>query len=168
MSDSAMELATLDWIALGGLLLSMVVGAWRGLVYEVLSLLNWFVAFVLAQWFAPLVAGHLPMAGAGETLRYAGGFVVVFVLSLMLGSLVAFLVRKLIAASGMRPADRVLGSLFGAARAMVVWLVVVLLVGMTPLRDTQSWTQAFAPRVGEAALAGLKPVLPQEFGKYLP
>ncbi len=163
-----MELATLDWIVVGGLVLSLVVGAWRGLVYEVLSLLNWFVAFVLAQWFAPLVAKHLPMSGAGETLRYAAGFVVVFVISLMLGSLVAFLVRKLIAATGMRPADRALGALFGLARGVVVWLVVVLLVGMTPLRDTQAWTQARASQMGDAVLAGLKPVLPQEFGKYLP
>ena len=43
----------LDWIFGGVLLLSLLVGAWRGLVVEVLSLANWAVAFVAAQWFAP-------------------------------------------------------------------------------------------------------------------
>ena len=54
---------TVDWIFLAVLLLSLIVGAWRGLVFEVLSVLSWAVAFVLAQWFAPDVAAHLSMAG---------------------------------------------------------------------------------------------------------
>jgi len=42
-------MAALDWIFAVVLLLSMALGAWRGLVYEVLSLVNWVVAFVLAR-----------------------------------------------------------------------------------------------------------------------
>ena len=34
------------------LLVSVVIGAWRGLLYEVLSVLGWVAAFVLAQWLA--------------------------------------------------------------------------------------------------------------------
>ena len=41
-----------DWVLLGALLLSVLLGLWRGLVYEVLSLAGWVVAFVLAQAFA--------------------------------------------------------------------------------------------------------------------
>ena len=43
----------LDWIFVGVLLVSLALGAWRGLVYEVLSLLSWIAAFVLAQGLAP-------------------------------------------------------------------------------------------------------------------
>jgi membrane protein required for colicin V production len=161
-------MATLDWFFLGVLLLSMVVGAWRGLVYELISLVSWFAAFVLAQWLAPDVAQHLPMAGAGEALRYAGGFVVVFVASLFAGSLIAFVLKKLISAVGMRPADRVLGALFGLVRGAVLLLAVVVVMGMTPLHTGQWWQEAVGPRVANVVLAGLKPVLPQEFGKYLP
>jgi membrane protein required for colicin V production len=49
------------------------------LVFEVLSVFVWIAAFVLAQWYAPEVAGKLPMAGTGQSLRYAAGFVLVFV-----------------------------------------------------------------------------------------
>ncbi|MDT8990900.1 CvpA family protein [Curvibacter sp. APW13] len=161
-------MATVDWIFLGVLLFSMVVGAWRGLVYELISLASWFVAFVLAQWFAPDVAKHLPMAGAGEALRYAAGFVVVFVGSLFAGSLIAFVLKKLISAVGMSPADRALGALFGVVRGAVLLLAVVLVVGMTPLHTGSWWQEATGPRVANVVLSGLKPVLPQEFGKYLP
>ena len=43
-------MADLDWICLAVLALSLSIGAWRGLVYEVLSVVNWVLAFVLAQW----------------------------------------------------------------------------------------------------------------------
>ena len=72
-------LAPLDWICVAVLLVSLLVGAWRGLVVEVLSVASWLAAFVLAQWFAPDVAAKLPMAGAAEPVRYAAGFVLVFV-----------------------------------------------------------------------------------------
>ena len=45
-------MAALDWIFVALLLASMLMGAWRGLVYEVLSLAGWVVAFLVAQWFA--------------------------------------------------------------------------------------------------------------------
>ena len=99
----------LDWIFVAVLVVSLVVGAWRGLVYELLSVANWIAAFVLAQWFAPDVAQWLPLAGASEVVRYAVGFVAVFVASLFAGGLLAFLIRKLVAAVGLRPVDRVLG-----------------------------------------------------------
>ena len=36
-------MAALDWIFVALLLASMLIGAWRGLVYEVLSLAGWVV-----------------------------------------------------------------------------------------------------------------------------
>jgi len=42
-----------DWILLALLFASMLVGAWRGLVYEVLSVIGWIAAFLLEQVFGP-------------------------------------------------------------------------------------------------------------------
>ena len=66
-------MATLDWVFLAVLLVSLALGAWRGLVYEVLSVLGWIAAFVVAQWLAPDAAAWLPMGSAGNGLRYAAG-----------------------------------------------------------------------------------------------
>jgi len=159
---------TLDWIFVGVLIFSMVVGAWRGLVYEVLSVLGWIAAFVLAQWFAPDVAQWLPMGGATEAIRYAAGFVLVFVVTIFLSSLLAFLVKKLMTAVGLRPADRLLGAGFGLVRGVVLLLALTLVVGMTPLHTASWWQDAGGPGVAAVVLKGLKPLLPQDFGKYLP
>jgi membrane protein required for colicin V production len=159
---------TLDWVFVGVLCGSMLVGAWRGLVYEVLSVLSWLAAFFLAQWFAPLAATWLPLSGAAEPVRYAAGFVLVFVVSIFVGSFLAFLIKKLVSAIGLRPADRLLGAGFGLLRGIVLLLAVTLVVGMTPLKNGPWWQEALGPRVAQTVLSVLKPVLPEDFGKYLP
>ncbi len=158
----------LDWIFVAVLLVSLLIGAWRGLVFEVVSLLSWIAAFVLAQWFAPDVAQRLPMAGASEAIRYAAAFTLVFVLSVFAGGLLATLGRKVFSSVGLQPADRVLGAIFGLLRGVLVLLVATVIVGMTPLRAEPWWQQASGVGVASLALQGLKPVLPQEFGRYLP
>ena len=161
-------LAVLDWVFLGVLLLSLLLGAWRGLVYEMLSLANWAAAFFLAQWFAPHVAHRLPMSGAGEAVRYAAGFGLTFIAALFVGGLIAALIKKLVSAVGLAPVDRVLGAAFGLVRGLVILLVVTVVMAMTPLKTSVWWQESVGAGVLNATLKGLKPVLPQEFGKYLP
>ena len=133
-----------------------------------LSALSWLAAFILAQWFAPEVAQKLPMAGAGEAVRYAAGFALVFVVSILAGGLLAKLAQKLFAAVGLQPADRALGAAFGLLRGVVVVLAATVVIGMTPLKSGEWWQQSVGAGLSMAALKGLKPVLPEEFGKYLP
>ena len=161
-------MVALDWIFLGMLLLSLLIGAWRGLVYEVFSLGTWVAAFVLAQWFAPSAGHYLPMTGATEMVRYAAGFVLVFVAAVFAGSILTWLISRLFQVAGLRPADRVLGAVFGALRGVVLLLATAVLVGMTPLKADAWWTESKGARWSTATVKGLKPALPQEFGKYLP
>ena len=161
-------LAVVDWVFIGVLVFSLLVGAWRGLVYEVISLVSWVAAFVLAQWFAPAVAHWLPISSTNEALRYGIGFVLVFVGTVFAGGLIAFLVKKLLAAVGLSPMDRLLGAAFGVVRGVVVLLAVSLLVGMTPLKSAPWWQEAQGAQLAGVALHGLKPVLPEDFGKYIP
>ena len=158
----------MDWILLAVLLGSMLVGAWRGLVYEVMSVLGWVAAFVLAQWYGPDVAMRLPMEGASEPLRFAAGFVLVLVAAALTGGLVAALTSRIVSAMGLRPVDRTLGAAFGLVRGGVLLLAFAVVIGMTPLRQGEWWQGSVGASVLGAALKGLKPVLPESFGKYLP
>ena len=161
-------MATLDWVVLAVLLASLLLGAWRGLVYEVLSVLSWIAAFVLAQWLAADVAALLPMDGAGEAVRYAAAFVVVFIAAVFAGALLAWLTKKLIESVGLRPADRALGALFGLVRGVVLVLVLAVVVHITPLKEGAWWKESLTASVATAALRGLQPVVPDRFGKHLP
>lgn len=161
-------LAPLDWIWLAVLLASFLVGAWRGLVVEVMALVTWVAAFILAQWFAADAAALLPMDQAAEVARYAAGFVLVFVATLVAGTLIGFVVSKLLSVVGLGALNRLLGALFGVLRGGVLVLAVTVLVGLTPWKSSPTWTTSTGVQWATVALGLLKPVLPPAFGKYLP
>lgn len=161
-------MASLDWIFAAVLLASMLIGAWRGLVFEVLSLLGWGVSFFVAQWFAEDMAALLPLGASAGSLRYAAGFVVVFVASVFACGLVTWLAKKLVDSIGLRPADRTLGAVFGVLRGMVLLLAVAVVAGLTPMHEALWWQESQGAPVLAEVLKGLKPALPEEFGRHLP
>ena len=158
----------LDWVFAGILAASLLLGAWRGLVYEVLSVMSWIAAFVLAQVFAPDVAHWLPMGQAPQPLKYAAAFLLVFIVVVFAGGLLAWLTSKLVAAVGLRPIDRVLGAGFGLVRGALLLMAIAIVVNMTPLHRDDWWTQSQGAGLATAAVKNLKPVLPERFGQYLP
>ncbi|MEQ1536527.1 MAG: CvpA family protein [Burkholderiaceae bacterium] len=157
-----------DWALIGILVLSFVVGAWRGLVFEVLSVFVWIAAFVLAQWFAPEVAAKLPMTGTAQSLRYAAGFVLVFIGTAFVAGLIVQLIKKMVAAVGLRPVDRSLGAIFGLLRGAILLLAVAVVMNMTALKSQADWQASQGATMLTELLSKLKPLLPQDFGKYLP
>ena len=161
-------MATLDWIAVALLLVSMLLGLVRGLVFEVISLAGWVVAFVAAQWLAEDLGRWLPFGDPAASWRYAAGFVLVFVGVAFSVGLLAALTRKLVAAIGLRPVDRILGGVFGVARGAVAMLTVAVVVHLLALSDSAWWHGSRSAIVLDAALQGLKPALPDKLASYLP
>jgi membrane protein required for colicin V production len=161
-------MAVVDWVLLGVLLASLALGAWRGLVFEVLSVAGWLAAFVMAQVLAPQVATWLPMGNASAPLRHAAAFALVFVLTVFAAGLLAWLVKKMVEAVGLRPIDRVLGALFGLLRGMLLLLAATVVVHLTPLAQSAAWQESAGAPILQSLLRAVKPVLPENFGKYLP
>ena len=160
-------MTTVDWVLLAVLVFSMLLGAWRGLVYEVLSVLGWAVSFYAAQYFAPAVASWLPLQSSSETVRYAAAFVLVFVAAIFATGLLAFLLKKLIAAIGLRPVDRTMGAAFGLVRGVILLLAAAVVMDMTAMKNSAWWQESKGAPILTATLKGLKPVLPEKFASYL-
>ena len=161
-------MAPTDWILIAALAASMLLGALRGLVYEVLSVMGWIAAFLLAQWFSPDVAEKLPMQNSGEALRYAAAFVLVFIASVFLAGLISALMKKIISVVGLRPVDRMMGAIFGLFRGLILLLALSVVVHMTPLQESDWWLESQGGPMLMTLLKGLRPMLPEKFGAYLP
>jgi membrane protein required for colicin V production len=71
---AAPELGWVDWTMLGLLALSVLVGLWRGLVFELMAVVGWVVAYVVAQLFSSDVAAHVPVGTRGEALNLGVAF----------------------------------------------------------------------------------------------
>lgn len=156
-----------DWILIGIVLLSLLVGLWRGLVFEVLSLVGWVASFFIAQWLAVSVAVHLPLQGLSDPVRYAVGFALTFLACLVAAGLLATLSRKLIAVVGLLPVDRLLGAAFGALRGLVILLALAVVIGLTPLKTSDWWIQSQIAPLLSVVLTGLKPALPGSLSRFL-
>lgn len=157
-----------DWVLLTVLLLSVVLGVWRGLVFEVLSVLGWVAAFLMAQAFADEVVPWLPVAQLAPALQLAIAFALVFIGVAFLGGLLAWLVQKLIASVGLRPVDRVLGGAFGLLRGLVILLAVTLVVTMTQLQTASWWAQSPTAHALGGTLSHAKPLLPDTLSRHIP
>jgi membrane protein required for colicin V production len=162
-----MSLAWVDLLLLVLLLASVLVGAWRGLVFELLSLAGWLVAYFGAPHLAPVVAGWLEHAHWAQGMQRGASIVLAFLLILVLWSLGAKLIRALIHASPLSVLDRFAGLGFGVLRGLLLCLLLVVVVGMTPLVQTSTWQASRMAPWFEQLLLGLKPMLPDEVLKFV-
>ena len=160
-------MTTLDWILAAVLVFSLLLGAWRGLVYEVLSVLGWAASFYAAQWFAPQVAMLLGLQTVSEPIRYAAAFALVFIAAVFAAGLLAALLKRLVDAIGLRPVDRTLGAAFGVLRGVIMLLAATVVMEMTALKSSAWWQESKGADVLTATLVNLKPLLPEQFAKYL-
>lgn len=156
-----------DYAVLAVLALSVAVGLWRGVVSEILALVAWVAAFVVARAEGADVANWLGAWIAEPGLRIAAAYVGVVVAVLLVFAVVRVVLRLLLKAVGLGLLDRMLGGAFGALRGLVVVFAVVLVAGMTPLPKQEWWREArLAPPVETAVLA-TRPWLPADVAKRI-
>jgi|SRR6218665_3002272 len=157
-----------DLLLLGLLLVSVLLGLWRGLVFEVLSLAGWVVAYFGAPYVAPTLAQWLPQERMGPSLLHVASLVLGFLLILLVWGLGAKLLRALIHATPLSILDRLAGAGFGVLRGVLVCLLLVVVVSMTPAVASPTWQASQLAPWLQVLLQGLKPVLPDEMVKLIP
>lgn len=162
------ESLLISWVDIAVLLLlliSVIVGAWRGLVLEVFSLASWVVAYFAAPWIAPLIVGWLP-AKLGEWQGLAA-VVAAFILILLLCGLVGRLLRLLLHATPLAFADRLLGAGFGLLRGLLFALLAAVLIGFTPFKRHPAWTESQSRPILHTLLGLAAPLLPEKLQPLL-
>ena len=131
-----------DYAILAVIAISVLVGALRGFIKEVFSLLVWSAAFLIAYNFAGDVADLMEDAVTLPSARTAMGFVGLFVAVLLVGGLMNYLLGRLVESTGLTGTDRLLGGVFGAARGLVLIIAVLLVAGFTPIPADPWWKES--------------------------
>ena len=157
-----------DVILAGILILSVIVGLVRGFVFEVLSLLGWFVAYFAAQWLAPEVAPHIPVGKPGSAINHAAAFAAVFIAALLVWAVGSRLLRLLIHATPLSLPDRLLGAVFGLLRGVMLLLAAATVISLTPLMKSPLWQSSQGAQWLQVAMITLRPVLPPQLLQHLP
>ncbi|NNG22403.1 CvpA family protein [Telluria aromaticivorans] len=156
-----------DYLVLFVLISSVIISTLRGLVKEILSLLGWVVAFVVANMYGAKLAPMLPDLVPGETARLIAAFVILFLGVRILMGLLSLAIGALITASGLSLADRGLGGLFGLGRGIVIVLAAVILCGMTSIPQQDFWKNALLSPMAETGARTVKPFLPAALAQHV-
>lgn len=156
-----------DYVVLVILISSIVISTMRGLIKEILSLVSWVVAFVVANAYSETLAGWLPAVFPGQIIRLIVAFLVLFIGVRLLMALVMMAVDAVIKASGLSLADRGLGGLFGLARGCVLVLAAVLVCGMTSMPQQAFWKNALFSPLAETAARTVIPFLPASVSDHV-
>jgi membrane protein required for colicin V production len=143
----------------------VLIGLWRGVVYEVFSLLGWPLAFVLSKYCAPRLAAMLPVNT--EATRTAMAYALVFIAALLVWAMLVWLLSRLIKAVGLGFVDGLLGALFGVLRGVLVVLALVWMAGMTHLPEQGFWRDAKFSSVAEEMALLTKLWLPDNIAQRI-
>jgi len=156
-----------DFTAIGIVVASLVIGLWRGVIGEIVALVAWVLAFFAAKFWGAEVA-RVVFAGIDDpVVRIVVAWVSVFVAVLLLMSLLRLALRSLLKALGLSLTDRLLGVIFGAARGLLIVLVLVAAGGMTSAPKEKWWSEAQFAAPLETAVLACKPWLPPEVAKRI-
>ena len=104
----------------------LVLGLIWGFVKIAIALGTWVAASVISFTFAPnLSASLLQSSIESPALRLGVAMCILFILTIMLGALVSFLVRQIISKTGLSTLDRILGMVIGSSLGLVIVVAVV-------------------------------------------
>lgn len=140
-------MSIVDYAIIGVVLVSTLISLVRGFVKEVLSLLTWIAAFVIAMGFSQSAAVFVPKAVDIPSARVALAFLVLFVLVLIVGGIINWIISTLVNKTGLSGTDRSVGMVFGLARGVFIVSVLVLLAELTAMPKEAWWqSSVFIPQ----------------------
>lgn len=137
-----MTLGWIDWAIIAIITVSALISLARGFVKEALSLLTWIVAGLVAWLFGGALAGHLSPFIETPSIRVIVACSILFIMTLLLGGLINYLIGQLVRVTGLSGTDRFLGMIFGAARGALLIVVAIGLLSLAPVEGDVWWRQS--------------------------
>lgn len=122
--------------------LSILIGISRGLIQEVLSILGWFFALYVAKTYAKMTVAYMPDSIPGDELKMLAAFLLLFVATLFITSMIAKLLASMFSSIGLGWLNNILGAGFGFLRGVLIAGVIVFLAGFTKIPEDPRWQGA--------------------------
>lgn len=135
----------MNWVditIIGIIAFSASVSIIRGFVREALSLVSWVLAFSIAGHFYTYITQYLTYF-ENDMVRIAVAITILFFATLLVCSVVSYVIGQLIQKTGLSGTDRVLGICFGVLRGILVVAALLFLVDtFTSLSKSPYWTES--------------------------
>ena len=134
-------MAHLDYVIIGIVVISSIIGLSRGLVKEAVSLAIWVGGFMAGIVFGPTLAVEYDEYLGGGQLSQIVAFVIVLITVLVSGRGLQWAFGKVIETTGLSATDRLLGFGFGAIRGALL-VTVMLMLFQSFFSATSFWEES--------------------------
>lgn len=156
-----------DFVIIGIIVLSAGISIIRGFFKEVLSLASWVLAFWVAVSFAPNLSTLLTDYITTPSSRLFAAFFALFVITLILGTLVNYLISTVVEKTGLTGTDRSLGLIFGILRGVGIVTILVLIAATTPMPSDCWWQNSLLLDYFEGLAIWVRDFLPADIAQYI-
>lgn len=160
-------MTSFDYAVLGIVGLSVLLSIMRGFIREILALVSWVAAFLVAKLYTLELAPLLPNAIPSEALRFMAAFIILFLATLLICSLLAIALSQLFKNIGLTWVDRLLGALFGVLRGVAIVGTLVFLAGFTNLPKDTRWRSAMFSAPLEAMVLSAMPWFSSDIAEHV-
>ncbi|MCK5120731.1 MAG: CvpA family protein [Methylococcales bacterium] len=157
----------IDYAIIALIVISLLIGLLRGLIKEAFSLVVWILAIWIGLTFSREFSVFLESMISYPSARIASAFAILFVVTLILGALISFLLNELVKKTGLTGSDRFLGMIFGIGRGLVVVAIIIMLAGLTPLPEDSWWKESVLIPPFQALAVWLRDHIPSGLASYV-
>ncbi len=163
----------MNWVDIAAIVIvvfSALLGLLRGLTREVLSVIAWVGAAVIAIWAGPSVTPTLNGWIANPDIAGPAAYALVFVVALVFLSVVGGIIANVVEVSALSGIDRTLGVVFGLVRGAV--LISLAYIGLSKAVVPDRWPaplmQARTTPFAYDGATRIASLLPTDWGLTVP
>ncbi len=158
----------IDIIIMVAIVVSIVVGFLRGFVKEAISIAALLIAIWAALYFGPAVGDVSESWLSSEELQMWFGRILVFAVVLSVGGLLGWGISKLVRHSVLSGMDRLMGSLFGAGRGVLLMAVFIIGGQFAGFNNDDWWLKSRLVPHFEIVADWIKVMAPKGFELLMP
>jgi membrane protein required for colicin V production len=154
----------------------MIIGFVRGFVKEIISISTLFFAVWASSYFGANLGSYFDIWLTSTGVQIWFGRILIFIIILVLGSILGWVTTKLIRLVLLGGIDRLIGSIFGALRGVLI-IGLFVIVGQYSGFDSDAWWldshllphfEELANWIKVAAPKGFELIIPDEVIEKLP
>ena len=158
----------IDILLVVAIAVSVIIGLVRGFVKEAISIAALLVAIWAALYFGPSVGAVSESWISSMEMQTWFGRILVFAIVLSVGGLLSWGISKLVRLSVLSGNDRMLGSVFGAGRGVLLGALFVLAGEFAGFDNDDWWLESKGIPYLEAVAEWIKVMAPQGYELLTP
>ena len=148
-------------------IVSLLIGLFRGFVREILSLVSWLGALWIAYTYATLGGSYLEPYIDQQPLRIVIAFAAIFVVALIAFSIISYLLYRILAVAGISGVDRSLGTLFGLVRGLVIVALLILAATFMDFTSQPWWQDSLLVEYFNPITEFIRTLLPSDLAEFV-